>query len=418
MNQEHSRFITINPIDPRIREVFVRRMQRFWETRFYRRFKRRALEIANNTYVQIFTGILLCVHIGGLLISFFEDTSANQASTAIRTWYEGIWWAFVTVFTIGYGDYFPITTGGRFLAVMIMVSGVALISLLTATISSAFVEQRIRKGQGLEKVKLKGHVVICGWNFNVESIIKTLEAELDYPSIVLVNSCDPSPIGEIINAHTNSEISFVAGDFSKDAILDKANIRHAECVIVVADSNELTSNKADEKTIITVLTVKNMNPKIRVFAHVINPDNAPHLRRAKADDIVISDKYSGFLLAMHVTNPGVPRLFDELLSIEGNEIVRLPIPDTFIGKPFWELTNHYKDKNDCMLIGIAQETRSIAMDDLLSDDNSYLDQFIRAKLQESGKRFAEEERVKIKLNPSKDLVIENNMVAVVLGNKF
>ncbi len=394
-------------------------MARFKKQHFKKRLKRRLLSLKENTFFQIFITLLLCVHVGGFIVYVLESDPSKTAGNIIQEWGIGIWWAFVTVFTIGYGDFFPVTVAGRVTATLIGLFGISIISVLTATISSKFVEQRLRKGQGLEKVKLKGHIVICGWNFNIENIITTLEKELDFPSIVLVNSCDPSPIGEIISRHTESEISFVAGDFSKDAILDKANVRQAECVIIVADNNEATANKADEKTIITSLTVKNMNSKVRLYAHIINPDNISHLRRAKADDVVVSDKYSGFLLAMHVTNPGVPRVIDELLSFSyGNEIVRMDIPDEFVGKTFGELCSYFTEKKRAILIGVTRESKGMALNDLLSDDASYLDQFIRKKLQESGKKFAEEERLAIDINPERDYLIEKNNVAIVIADKF
>ena len=295
----------------------------------------------------------------------------------------------------------------------------AMISVLTATISSKFVEQRLRKGQGLENVNLKKHIVICGWNFNVEDIVKTLEAELDYPSIVLVNACDPAPIGELISKHKKSEISFVAGDFSKDDVLDKANIRQAECAIIVADTNELTANKADEKTVITALTIKNMNERIRLYAHVVNRENSSHLKRAKADDIVISDKYSGFLLAMHATNPGVPRVVDELLSARlGQAIMRIQLPEAVIGKTFWDAAQYLKQNENAILIGIGRETEAVALNEILSEDNSYIDQFIRQKLAQSSKNFGEEERLTITVNPDKNLVLEANTIGIVITDKF
>lgn len=382
----------------------------------FKRIKRRISIYLENEILRIIIGIVGLALISGVLIIFIEKNSENGF---FKTFEDGIWWAFVTLTSTGYGDKFPITTIGRILGILTMIFGLGTVALFTATISSRFVEQRIRKGQGLETIKNKAHIVICGWNFNIENIITTLEKELDFPSIVLVNSCDPAPIGEIINRHTESEISFVAGDFSKDAILDKANVRQAECVIIVADNNELSANKADEKTIITSLTVKNMNPKVRLYAHIINPDNASHLRRAKADDVVISDKYSGFLLAMHVTNPGVPRVVDELLSFSyGNEIVRMDIPDEFVGKTFADLCGYFSDKKHAILIGVTRESKGMALNDLLSDDASYLDQFIRKKLQESGKKFAEEERLSIDINPERDYIIEKNNVAIVIADKF
>jgi voltage-gated potassium channel len=51
----------------------------------------------------------------------------------------GVWWAVVTVTTVGYGDVVPTTTGGRIVAALLMLVGIGFLSTLTATIASSFV---------------------------------------------------------------------------------------------------------------------------------------------------------------------------------------------------------------------------------------------------------------------------------------
>ncbi|MCB0834808.1 MAG: NAD-binding protein [Bacteroidetes bacterium] len=386
--------------------------------RFLKRAKRRSRNLLDNAYVKLWGALFSIVVVSGYLVYWFEQSADQNKPTTITDWMTGIWWGFVTIFTIGYGDAYPATFGGRLTAVAVMIAGIAVISVLTATISSTFVEQSIRKGQGLETVKEKNHVVICGWNFNVEDIVRALIDEMTYPTIVLVNGSEPAMMDQFANRHRDAEIHFVAGDFAMESVLDRANIRLASYVIIVADTGQQTANKADEKTIIAALAVKNMNPKTRLFAHVVNPENLSHLRRAKVDDVVISDKYSGVLLARHITNPGVPRVVDALLALQNQtDLVRRPVPDSMIGKTFLEMSTFFKTEYNSICIGVTKETKSIAMNDLLSDDNSYLDQFIRQKLQESGRKFAEEERLSLELNPPADLIIEKHFAAIVIGQK-
>ena len=78
------------------------------------------------------------VIIGALLVMLFER---NASGSNIHNYRDAIWWAVVTVTTVGYGDRFPVTEGGRAVAVILMFIGIGLIGTLTATVASFFVQE-------------------------------------------------------------------------------------------------------------------------------------------------------------------------------------------------------------------------------------------------------------------------------------
>lgn len=70
------------------------------------------------------------------------SSESNAKGSNIHSFGQALWWAVVTVTTVGYGDKYPVTAGGRGVAVVLMLVGIGLIGVLTATVASYFVEQR------------------------------------------------------------------------------------------------------------------------------------------------------------------------------------------------------------------------------------------------------------------------------------
>jgi voltage-gated potassium channel len=70
----------------------------------------------------------------------FAERSAHSAN--IHDFGQGLWWAIVTVTTVGYGDRYPVTPFGQGVAVVLMLTGIGLIGTLTATVASYFVQEK------------------------------------------------------------------------------------------------------------------------------------------------------------------------------------------------------------------------------------------------------------------------------------
>ena len=82
------------------------------------------------------TMIFLFVLFGALFTFMFEINAPNANITSFG---DAVWWGFVTVTTVGYGDFTPITVGGRVIAVGIMFTGAAAVGAVTAAVASRFI---------------------------------------------------------------------------------------------------------------------------------------------------------------------------------------------------------------------------------------------------------------------------------------
>ena len=86
--------------------------------------------------IKVIVTTLFFGYIAAIQITIIERVSP---SGNIKNFSDGLWWAFTTITTVGYGDRYPTTTEGRILAVCLMVLGISLLGVVSATIAAWFV---------------------------------------------------------------------------------------------------------------------------------------------------------------------------------------------------------------------------------------------------------------------------------------
>jgi voltage-gated potassium channel len=99
----------------------------------------RARELATHRNVHfVLLAVAAMVFGCAALVLDFEQ---HAKGSTIHNYGQALWWAIVTVTTVGYGDTYPVTAAGRGVAVVLMLVGIGLIGVLTATVASYFVGQ-------------------------------------------------------------------------------------------------------------------------------------------------------------------------------------------------------------------------------------------------------------------------------------
>jgi voltage-gated potassium channel len=87
--------------------------------------------------VKVAISALFISYIAAIQITISER---GVEGSNIKTFSDGLWWAVTTVTTVGYGDRFPTTTEGRLLAVLLMITGISLVGVITASVAAWFVK--------------------------------------------------------------------------------------------------------------------------------------------------------------------------------------------------------------------------------------------------------------------------------------
>ena len=103
----------------------------------------------------ITTFTLLMTVIGGVVIHFVDAKNFPNVG-------DGLWWSVQTVTTVGYGDHVPTDVVGRIFAALIMLVGIGFLTVITATITSAFIESTRKRLQGVELQTLDAKIDALG----------------------------------------------------------------------------------------------------------------------------------------------------------------------------------------------------------------------------------------------------------------
>ena len=102
----------------------------------------------------IVTATAVVVVVGGMLMRFLDHKEYANV-------WVGMWWAIQTVTTVGYGDVTPTATSGRIVAVLVMLEGIALLTIVIAAITSTFVaraEKELDKDEDAAEARIESRL--------------------------------------------------------------------------------------------------------------------------------------------------------------------------------------------------------------------------------------------------------------------
>jgi hypothetical protein len=115
--------------------------------------------------------LLGTVSIGGALFSVIEPDA---------DWFDGVWWAIVTLTTVGYGDYSPETFLGRWLAAFVMAGGIGSVAILTGLLAEEIREARIHEKDATPELDDDIEHVMAIMSAELEK----LQAKVSHPQVV------------------------------------------------------------------------------------------------------------------------------------------------------------------------------------------------------------------------------------------
>jgi voltage-gated potassium channel len=338
-----------------------------------------------------------------------------------RTLFDALWWAMVTLSTVGYGDIVPVTVPGRIIGMCIMGTGIGIMAALTGNLASALIERRNRKRQGLAPVKTSGHCLVLGYNAHAAGLIKALAAAAPPsrgPAVVLVAQITPEAFAEAAaDIGLENRLEFCRGNPAQETVLGRASPATARAAYILSQDG-LAPQDADQQTLLAALTFRGLAPKVQLYAEALLETNRRHLARAGVDVTLIRGDLAERALGTMGEHPALWHFMERLLGTPGHRAMQArALGHEERGLRWSQLVARSMADGGRLPVAVFRIKRDITIKELL-DADSALDQFIL----ELFAAYGQEGRIGsqgplVLVNPGDEVDLDGFDGVIVLGSE-
>jgi voltage-gated potassium channel len=201
----------------------------------------------------------------------------------------------VTLGTVGFGDFYPVTTSGKFFAIFIIVFGVGTMAYTFAMIMETIMEGSLKKvlGRGkLEKQirKMENHYIVCGFGKIGGLICRELFREK--VSFVVIDN-DP----EVVQNIEDSGFVYVKGEATDDKALLAAGLQRAKGIVCALPK--------DADNLYVVLTARELNPNLFILSRFEENASERRLLHAGANRVMSPYRLGGVSMSQAILKPAI-----------------------------------------------------------------------------------------------------------------
>ncbi|MBH0230202.1 NAD-binding protein [Halobacillus yeomjeoni] len=291
----------------------------------------------NNTVLFISSAVL--VLLSSILIVLVENDT-------FPTVFDGFWWVMTTVTTVGYGDYYPQTMGGRLIAIFLYIVGIGLVGVLIGKIIDGMAVFRKKRLEGDIVYKDSGHFIIIGWSQKAEFAVQEMLETDSSCDIVIIDQLKEAPI-------LKDNIHYIKGDGSDLNTLEKANVKEARSVLIFADERLSFDQMVDGKTLLISSSIEALAPEVHTVVEIMEEKHIKNFMHAKIDEFIVSNETISSLAVRSAFRKGVSKIYGQLLRRSvGEDLYHIPLRNhwTIYRDAFQELLDEgatlISDRND------------------------------------------------------------------------
>lgn len=274
--------------------------------------------------------------------------------------YWKAYWHIIIVLVSGIEDKEPISLLGRFEVTILLVMGICIVGLITGEIVSILVH-RIQRADRVvikpTKTVLERHIVIIGRSTYLDNVIRQLVAVSENRNYILVVDRNADEL-RITDPAIYRKVLALPGNLFESDILNQARLDKAIRVIIFASEDDTYDDvvRKDNRTLMKALAVYCRNNAIPIVVEIRDEASLRYTSPLKGVEFMVARDFGIRLISQAVLNPGVSRIFYELMTLTGhsNEFYTIPVPCELVGKTFQDAQLYFldMDDDDVVLFGI------------------------------------------------------------------
>jgi len=210
---------------------------------------------------------------------------------------DAVYMTIISMSTTGFHEVKPLSNAGRIFTIFVIISGIMSIAYIGGKGVQILIERQFFRRRKMAKKlsEVSNHYIVCGYGRMGRVIVEGLQ-EHDLPFVVVEND------SEVIQLLSESGILYVEGDATNDEALLKAGIKRAKGLVAVLQS--------DSENVFTVLSARELNPKLFIVARATEERSYGKLLKAGANRVVNPYDLGGSRMLYLLMKPGVMDFID------------------------------------------------------------------------------------------------------------
>jgi voltage-gated potassium channel len=304
-------------------------------------------ESQTNPFRQLGKRVLLALAMVVLVAlgAWAERDGYDDGVDGVVSLLDAFYYSTVSVTTTGYGDIVPVTDSARLFTTLVVTPAriVFMVLLVGTSVELIATASRSILREGRWRRRVQDHVVICGFGVKGRTALNSLrEQGLVGERVVVI---DPGE-DELATAGRLGCVA-IHGDASSNELLRAACVDRARVVIVTPDR--------DDAAVLITLSVRQLNPDVRIVAAARELENAPLIRRSGANVVLTSSGATGRMVGLAANAPHYVQVVEELLeSGTGLDLVERTVDASTAGT----LNRHRREGE--LVIAVFREDQLIA----------------------------------------------------------